>query len=65
MLPMPAVRNVDGLYYLNGGYEVSEAGLLLMGGVQFDYQRDRSGIEHLFAQGPITEPLIFEVNCPV
>ena len=56
------VKSISGEYYLRGHLHAELAALVAtMGGAEFFYVRQESGIETLTARGPLTEPIIVEV----
>ena len=61
-----AVKNEDGIYYLNGDPDdVSTDELIFMGGTLFQYSHTDTGVDVLSAIGPLSEPLTVQVCPPV
>jgi hypothetical protein len=57
-----AVRDKNGVYYLNGGGVITAyPESIEMAGTVFEYQRHNAGIEYLSSEGPLEHALIFEV----
>lgn len=66
----PAVKNVQGEYYLNGHWTIDFSQALQVASTVMHYDRGSEGDlapELLHARGPTTEPLVIEVSsgvCP-
>lgn len=66
----PAVKNVQGEYYLNGHWTIDFSRALQVASTVMHYDRGSEGDlapELLHARGPTTEPLVIEVSsgvCP-
>lgn len=62
MFVIAAVRNENGVYYLNGNVHVGTAEPQYMGQTFFEYRRPNYGMEYLSALGPLRETLTVEVG---
>lgn len=57
------MRDLDGTYFLNAdGNIIAHPESFNASGTPFEYQRHNGGIEYLSADGPLMEPLVFEVS---
>lgn len=56
-----AIRNIYGLYYLNGERRVAWPGIYTLGGASFQYKRPYNEPETLESSGPLGEDIILEI----
>lgn len=60
-----AIRNLSGIYYLNGYWRIDHPKTLRFAGTLFHYDADKKGFhaaESITALGPITEALYIVVS---